>query len=143
MTTEEVKKENEMMVETNPSKVQENKSMKVPSVLDVKEVPDETLSVYNLIREGYSQAEIRTMYAGWKAKKFKSIMTRAKEMMSQNVKELEEAKADVVTKYMDLYRKAYKVGNVKECKNILDSLCKVQGLNRDVNIQADFFTVWK
>lgn len=143
MTTEEVKKENEMMVETNPSKVQENKSMKVPSVLDVKEVPDETLSVYNLIREGYSQAEIRTMFAGWKEKKFKSIMARAKEMMSQNVKDLEEAKADVVTKYMDLYRKAYKVGDAKECRNILDSLCKVQGLNRDVNIQADFFTVWK
>lgn len=142
MTAEEVKKENEM-VETNPTKVKENKGMKVPSVLDVKEVPDETLSVYNLIREGYTQAEIRTMFAGWKQKKFTAIWGRAKDLMAHNVKELEEAKADVVTKYMDLYRKAYKVGNVKECKNILDSLCKVQGLNRDVNIQADFFTVWK
>lgn len=137
----ELKKET--MVETNPSKVKENQSMKVPSVLDVKEVPDETLSVYNLIREGYSQAEIRTMFAGWKQKKFTAIWGRAKDLMTQNVKEMEEAKADVITKYMDLYRKAYKVGDAKECRNILDSLCKVQGLNRDVNIQADFFTVWK
>lgn len=143
MATEEVKKENEILVETKPSKIKENQSMKVPSVLDVKEVPDETLCIFNLIREGYSQAEIRTMYAGWKQKKFNAIMERAKELMKQNVKDLEEAKADVVTKYMDLYRKAYKVGDAKECRNILDSLCKVQGLNRDVNIQADFFTVWK
>lgn len=119
------------------------KPMKVPTVVDVKEVPDETLEVYNHIRAGYTKAEIRVMYAGWKQKKFNAIYDRAKEMMKQNISDLEDARADIITKYNDLYRKAYSISNIKACKEILDSLTKVIGLNRDANISAEIITVWK
>jgi hypothetical protein len=55
----------------------------------------------------------------------------------------EEARANAILRYNDLYKQAMAVGNIKEAKNILDSLCKVQGLNRDVQLNAEFVTVWK
>lgn len=117
--------------------------MRIPTVVDVKEVPDETLEVYNLMRSGYSKAEIRAMRATWKQKKFNAIYDRAKELVKQNVSDIEDARADIITKYQDLYRKAYKISNIKACKEILDSCAKIMGLNREINVQADIVTVWK
>ena len=119
------------------------KQMKVLNPTDVKAVPDESFEVYNLVKEGYTYPEIKVMYPSWSAKKLKAIQKRVSELMAYNVAEMENAKAEAITKYQDLYRKAYKIGNIKECKNILDSLTKVQGLTREINIQADFTTVWR
>lgn len=110
---------------------------------ETKLVPDETLEVYNKIKEGYTQAEIRTMFARWKPKKFKAIWTRTQAIIAKDMADTEEARANAILRYNDLYKQAMAVGNIKEAKNILDSLCKVQGLNRDVQLNAEFVTVWK
>lgn len=111
--------------------------------LQPKVIVDESLEVYNLIRAGFTKIEIRTMCARWKEKKFNSVYKRACDMVSQCVKELEEAKAEAICQYKDLYQKSYKNGNIKGCKEILDSLCKVQGISKDVAIQAEFVTAFK
>lgn len=117
--------------------------MRVPQSIEVKQVPDESLEVYNLIKQGYTKAEIRTMNARWKQKKFNAIWERAQNLIAQSVCETEEARAIAICRYNDLYKQAQEIGNIKEAKNILDSLCKVQGLNRDVTLNGDFITVWK
>ncbi|MBQ2396082.1 MAG: hypothetical protein II304_03440 [Bacteroidales bacterium] len=116
---------------------------KVCKELQVKEVVDESLEVYNLIRAGYSKVEIRTMCARWKEKKFNAVYKRACDMIAQSVKDLETAKAEAICRYNDLYQKSYKNGNIKGCKEIQDSLCKVQGITKDLAIQAEFVTAFK
>ena len=117
--------------------------MRVPQPAEVKQVPDESLEVYNLIKQGYTKAEIRTMNARWKQKKFNAVWERAQVIVAQSVCETEEARAIAICRYTDLFKQAQEIGNIKEAKNILDSLCKVQGLNRDVTLNAEFVTVWK
>lgn len=117
--------------------------MRVPQPIEVKQVPDEALEVYNFIKQGYTKAEIRTMNARWKQKKFNAVWERAQALVAQSVCETEEARAIAICRYNDLFKQAQEIGNIKEAKNILDSLCKVQGLNRDVTLNAEFVTVWK
>lgn len=105
--------------------------------------PDIALELYSLVKQGYTKAEIRIMYGHWKAKKFNGVWNQVQNIMTENVLQQEEAKAEAITRYQDLYRRAMKIGNIKEARNILDSLCKVQGINNDTNIQADFVAVWK
>ena len=146
------KGKNEEKVEEKVMEVVENKEMvvvedapvmRVPQPAEVKQVPDEALEVYNLIKQGYTKAEIRTMNARWKQKKFNAVWERAQEIVAQSVCETEEARAIAICRYTDLFKQAQEVNNIKEAKNILDSLCKVQGLNRDVTLNAEFVTVWK
>jgi hypothetical protein len=146
------KGKNEEKVEEKVMEVVENKEMvvvedapvmRVPQPAEVKQVPDEALEVYNLIKQGYTKAEIRTMNARWKQKKFNAVWERAQAIVAQSVCETEEARAIAICRYTDLFKQAQEVNNIKEAKNILDSLCKVQGLNRDVNLNAEFITVWK
>jgi hypothetical protein len=134
---EEVKTTNEMVA------VEDAPLMRVPQAVEVKQVPDEALEVYNLIKQGYTKAEIRTMNARWKQKKFNAVWERAQNIVAQSVCETEEARAVAICRYTDLFKQAQEIGNIKEAKNILDSLCKVQGLNRDVTLNAEFVTVWK
>ena len=147
-----VKGKNEEKVEEKVMEVAENKEMvavedapimRVPQAVEVKPVPDEALEVYNLIKQGYTKAEIRTMNARWKQKKFNAVWDRAQALVAQSVCETEEARAIAICRYNDLFKQAQEIGNIKEAKNILDSLCKVQGLNRDVTLNAEFVTVWK
>ena len=136
-TMVEEKVKNEMVA------VEDAPIMRVPQAVEVKPVPDEGLEVYNLIKQGYTKAEIRTMNARWKQKKFNAVWERAQNIVAQSVCETEEARAVAICRYTDLFKQAQEIGNIKEAKNILDSLCKVQGLNRDVTLNAEFVTVWK
>ena len=60
-----------------------------------------------------------------------------------SVADVEEARAVAVARYNDLYKQAAAVGNIKVCKEVQDSLSKIQGLTRDVELQANFITCWK
>ena len=141
----EIIEDNEMdeVLKNEVVAVEDTPVMRVPQSGEVKEIPDESLEVYNLIKQGYTKAEIRTMNARWKQKKFNVIWERAQVIVAQSVCETEEARAIAICRYTDLFRQAQEIGNIKEAKNILDSLCKVQGLNRDVTLNAEFVTVWK
>lgn len=119
--------------------IEAKKGIKTIESVVPKENPDESMELYNLIRMGYSEIELRSMYKGWKAKKFKFLYGRAKELISKAITDTETARADAIDKYNLLYQKAMRISNIKEAKNILDSLCKVQGLSKDVNISDTNF----
>ena len=78
--------------------------MRVPQAVEVKPVPDEALEVYNLIKQGYTKAEIRTMNARWKQKKFNAVWDRAQALVAQSVCETEEARAIAICRYNDLFK---------------------------------------
>lgn len=109
----------------------------------VKVCPDISIEVYNLIKKGYTKSEIRSMYKHLKAKKWDIVWNRTQELLSVNVQEQEQAKAEAITIYKDLLKRAIRMGNIKEARNILDSLVKVQGLNNELNVNADFVAIWK
>lgn len=112
--------------------------------LTPKIVPTEEMEVLGYIKQGFSKEAIRQIYSGWRPKKFAALWQGAIDIMKQAVAEQEEAKAEAVMLYRDLYFRAQRVGNIKECRNILDSMVKVQGLTKDgVNIATEFVTVWK
>ena len=115
-----------------------------PETLTPKVIPGEELEVLGYIKQGLTKEDIRAIYTSWRPKKFETLWKNAIGIMKQAVAEQEEAKAEAVMLYKDLYFKAQRVGNIKECRNILDSLCKVQGLGKEgINIATEFVTVWK
>lgn len=112
--------------------------------LDPALVPDEAFQLFNLLRRGYTDSELRVMFKDWKLKKFKALMKRARDLQTKAVLDREAGKADAATKYLDLYRKASEIGNLKEQKNILDSYCKLMGYMGDVNFADGTFVVaWR
>lgn len=116
---------------------------KAESLVPVK-MPTEELEVLGYIKQGLSRAEIKVIYKSWSTTKFNALWKRANDLMKQAVAEQEEARAQAVTMYRDLYKQNYGLGFLKECRNCLDSMCKVQGLTKDgVTVANEFITVWK
>lgn len=111
--------------------------------LDPAQMPDEAMQLYNLMREGYNEAELRIMHKDWRLKKFKALLKRAKEIQAKAVQDTEAARAEIVAKYDHLYKLAMKVGNIKEAKNILDSKAKVLGLTKEGLLgEGGIIAVW-
>ena len=111
--------------------------------LDPAQMPDEAMEIYNLLREGYNEAELRIMHKDWRLKKFKALLKRAKEIQAKAVQDTEAARAEIVAKYDHLYKLSMKVGNVKMAKAILDSKAKVLGLTKDGLLgESGIIAVW-
>ena len=106
-------------------------------------VRDEAKELFNLVKQGLTKADLRQMYASWSQRKFNAVWEATQKLLSMSIADVEEARAVAVARYNDLYRQASAVGNIKVCKEVLDSLSKIQGLTRDVELQANFVTVWK
>lgn len=114
-----------------------------PETLLPTKQPSEELEVLGYIKQGLSRAEIKVIYKSWGANKFNALWKRATTLMKQAVAEQEEARAEAVMMYRDLYSQNYELGFLKECRNCLDSMCKVQGLTKDgVTVANEFITVW-
>lgn len=145
---EEVKKEEAAVPEVQEKKdaavaTEEEKPTAIEQ-LDPALVPDEAFQLFNLLRRGYTESELRVMYKDWKLKKFKALIKRARDLQAKAVLDREAGKADAASKYLDLYRKASEIGNLKEQKNILDSYCKLMGYMGDVNFADGTFVVaWR
>lgn len=105
-------------------------------------VPDESLKVFNLMNEGYTEPQLREMFKGWKLKKFNAVVKKAKEIMTVAMGTQEEQRAEAVAKYKHLYKMAMEIGNIKQATQVLDSLVKVQGLTRDISIDTQVITMW-
>ena len=121
----------------------EEKAVATIDDLDPAQMPDEAMQLYNLMREGYNEAELRIMHKDWRLKKFKALVKRAKEIQAKAVQDTEAARAEIVAKYDHLYKLAMKVGNIKEAKNILDSKAKVLGLTKDNLLgESGIIAVW-
>lgn len=119
-----------------------NEMVKAESLLP-KKMPSEELEVLGYIKQGLSRAEIKVIYKSWGTNKFNALWKRATDLMKQAVAEQEEARAEAVMMYRDLYSQNYELGFLKECRNCLDSMCKVQGLTKDgVTVANEFITVW-
>lgn len=124
--------------------VKKKREMVKAESLVPKKAPSEELEVLGYIKAGLSKQDIRTIYNAWTAKKFASLWKCATDLMKQAVAEQEEAKAEAIMMYRDLYKQNYELGFLKECRNVLDSMVKVQGLTKDgVNVSTEFITVWK
>lgn len=53
--------------------------------------------------------------------------------MQYDIQNSDDRRADIYSKYMALYRIAFERGNIKEGRNVLDSLCRLLRLNLDQN----------
>lgn len=136
--------------EPTPTPVVEVEESAEQSAMVVPEKPtaittirDEAKELFNLVKQGLTKADLRQMYASWSQRKFNAVWEATQKLLSMSVADVEEARAVAVARYNDLYRQASAVGNIKVCKEVLDSLSKIQGLTRDVELQANFVTVWK
>lgn len=121
----------------------EEKAVATIDDLDPAQMPDEAMQLYNLMREGYNEAELRIMHKDWRLKKFKALVKRAKEIQAKAIQDTEAARAETVARYDHLYKLAMKVGNIKEAKNILDSKAKVLGLTKEGLLgEGGIIAVW-
>lgn len=134
---------NEEVKEKQPLTVNEEIEVQDIESMPVKSCPDVSIEIYNFVKRGYTKTEIRAMYSHLKSKKWEAAWKRAQELLSENVQEQENAKAEAITIYKDLLRQALRMGNIKEARNILDSLVRVQGINNEMNINADYVAIWK
>lgn len=126
------------------TKKESKKEMVKAESLVPKTMPSEEMEVLGYIKEGLSKDEIRVIYKSWGTKKFSALWLRASNLMKQALSDQDEARAQAVTRYLDLYKQNYNLGYLKECRNVLDSLCKVQGLTKDnVAVANEFNIVWK
>lgn len=104
---------------------------------------DDTFQIYNLLRMGYGEVEIRKMYQGMSDKKFNTLIKRARAIQKKAVLDYDAAKADVVDKLWHNYHLAQEIGDIKDSTIILQAIAKVLGLTRDVNFEgSQFVTVW-
>lgn len=104
---------------------------------------DETFQIYNLIRMGYNEDEIRSMHNDWEDKKFSTIMKQARAIQQKAVLDYDAAKADVLDKLWHNYQLAQEIGDIKDSTIILQAISKILGLTRDVNFEgSQFVTVW-
>ena len=120
------------------------KMVKAESLVPTKQKGEE-LEILGYIKQGYSKADIRQIYASWPIARFRAEWSKAMTIMRKAVADQEQARAEVLLRYNDLYKHAYDIGLLKECRNILDSIAKVQGLTKDgnVNVVNEFITQWK
>ena len=109
----------------------------------VTTIKDEARELFNLVKQGLTKSDLRVMYARWTQRKFNAVWETTERLLKMSVADVEEARAVAVARYNDLYRQAAAVGNIKVCKEVQDSLSKIQGLTRDVELQANFITCWK
>ena len=143
------KSRTEEVVQHSENEVQDVQPVEVLEAEDTflipKEIPeDEAFKLFNLINEGYDEAELRTMFPTWPTRKFNGLMARAKELVTLSVQDTEREKAAVVSKYKHLYKLAMSVGNAKEARQILDSMTKVLGLTKDITVNdGTFIAVWR
>ena len=109
----------------------------------VATIKDEARELFNLVKQGLTKSDLRVMYARWTQRKFNAVWEATERLLKMSVADVEEARAVAVARYNDLYKQAAAVGNIKVCKEVQDSLSKIQGLTRDVELQANFITCWK
>lgn len=109
----------------------------------VTTIKDDARELFNLVKQGLTKSDLRVMYARWTQRKFNAVWETTERLLKMSVTDMEEARAVAVARYNDLYRQAAAVGNIKVCKEVQDSLSKIQGLTRDVELQANFVTCWK
>ena len=109
----------------------------------VTTIKDEARELFNLVKQGMTKSDLRVMYGRWTQRKFNAVWETTERLLKMSVADVEEARAVAVARYNDLYRQAAAVGNIKVCKEVQDSLSKIQGLTRDVELQANFITCWK
>lgn len=103
-----------------------------------KVVPDdETFEIYNLLRRGYNESEIKTMYKEIPQSKFKRLLIRARGIQRQAIKDYESMKADVLDKLWYNYQLAQQIGDLKDSTIILQTIAKVTGLTKDVNVEGN------
>ena len=103
-----------------------------------KVVPDdETFEIYNLLRRGYNESEIKTMYKEIPQSKFKRLLIRARGIQRQAIKDYESMKADVLDKLWYNYQLAQQIGDIKDSTIILQTIAKVTGLTKDVNVEGN------
>jgi hypothetical protein len=137
----------EHSVAERPDEVQEpnSPSEEQTTLLIPKPIPDDdTFKLFNLLNSGYEETELRPMFPTWPTRKFNALLERAKELVAKSVQDTEKEKAGIVAKYKHLYKLAMSVNNAKEARQILDSLTKVLGLTKDVNVNdGTFIAVWK
>ena len=136
--------------EPTPTPVVEVKESTDQSAMIVPEKPtavttikDEARELFNLVKQGMTKSDLRVMYGRWTQRKFNAVWETTERLLKMSVADVEEARAVAVARYNDLYRQAAAVGNIKVCKEGQDSLSKIQGLTRDVELQANFITCWK
>jgi hypothetical protein len=135
--------------ETEVLDVQDVKPVEVLESEDTFLIPkpipeDEAFKLFNLINEGYDEAELRTMFPTWPTRKFNALFARAKELVTLSVQDTEKEKAAVVAKYKHLYKLAMSTNNAKEARQILDSMTKVLGLTKDITVNdGTFVAVWR
>lgn len=114
----------------------------LPKAIVPKPNNDEQFQVFNLLRRGYSETEIRKMYAG-NTKKAARLIAQARKMQKEAMLDYDKSKADVLDKLWYNYRLAEQVGNIRDATSILQTIAKIQGLTRDVNVEgSQFITVW-
>lgn len=143
--TEEVVQHTETEVQT-PQAVEVLEADTVEDTFLIpKAIPeDEAFKLFNLLNEGYDETELRSMFPTWPTRKFNGLMARAKELVTLSVQDTEREKAAVVAKYKHLYKLAMSVNNVKEARQILDSMTKVLGLTKDITVNdGTFVAVWR
>ena len=109
----------------------------------VTTIQDEARELFNLVKQGMTKSDLRVMYARWTQRKFNAVWEATERLLKMSGADVEEARAVAVARYNDLYKQAAAVGNIKVCKEVQDSLSKIQGLTRDVELQANFITCWK
>ena len=136
--------------EPTPTPVVEVKESAEQSAMVVPDKPtavatikDEARELFNLVKQGLTKCDLRVMYARWTQQKFNAVWEATERLLKMSVADVEEARAVAVARYNDLYKQAAAVGNIKVCKEVQDSLSKIQGLTRDVELQANFITCWK
>ena len=136
--------------EPTPTPVVEVKESAEQSAMVVPDKPtavttikDEARELFNLVKQGLTKSDLRVMYARWTQRKFNAVWETTERLLKMSVADVEEARAVAVARYNDLYKQAAAVGNIKVCKEVQDSLSKIQGLTRDVELQANFITCWK
>ena len=136
--------------EPTPTPVVEVKESAEQSAMVVPDKPtavatikDEARELFNLVKQGLTKSDLRVMYARWTQRKFNAVWEATERLLKMSVADVEEARAVAVARYNDLYKQAAAVGNIKVCKEVQDSLSKIQGLTRDVELQANFITCWK
>ncbi|MFR9659652.1 MAG: hypothetical protein SNG04_04500 [Rikenellaceae bacterium] len=100
----------------------------------------EVFAIYKRILEGATRRDILNEYieAGHTGYKIDKWYTQAKQWFKANlVEEIIELRSEYYTRYNDLYAQLYREGKYLECKAILDSLTKLQGVAEELPITLD------
>lgn len=96
--------------------------------------------VTRMFLQGYSRAEITRFVAvswGLKTRQTDNYILKAKTAIKECAsKEKDYQKCLALARFEDLYKNAYKDGNIVACQSIQNSINKLKGLNADINVNA-------